>query len=400
MFAAELQRESHAVRDCAGDKIAGIPIRNIWLLMLYASKFCEHGNALKDLEENPDDIPDLVAEFLALAVRRRLRRQLSYGYQSRAAVLDRVRGRIDLLTTERRKLLDLGRIACRFDELTIDTPRNRFVRSALLHAAKLVTGRGNKELAHECRQLARNMRERGVSDGQVDRREDFRDSGCQAIDDRRILMAAKLIFDLALPTEDVGRRQLLEVEREEHWLRRLFERAVGGFYELVLSPGGWQVSTGKHLEWQTEDAGKTERIDEILPQMKTDIVLDRPGERRIVIDTKFTSVLKQGHHGKLSVSSPHLYQIYAYLRSQVGTEDALAASAEGVLLHPSVDGELDEAVTIQGHRIRFRTVNLAAASADIREALLEVPNGGFCQKDTLHGFDENIPVEATRGTRA
>ena len=56
-----------------------------------------------DVERNPDDIADLVAALLARAVEQRQRRQLSLGYRSRSADLSRVRGRIDVLRTERRQ---------------------------------------------------------------------------------------------------------------------------------------------------------------------------------------------------------------------------------------------------------------------------------------------------------
>lgn len=41
------------------------------------------------VEDNPDDIPDLVAEILCRRVKRRIQRNLSYGCQSRWAVLGR-----------------------------------------------------------------------------------------------------------------------------------------------------------------------------------------------------------------------------------------------------------------------------------------------------------------------
>ena len=119
--------------------IGRVPVRNLWLLMLYASDlFRDLEKAKVTVEDNPDDIPDLVAEILCRQVERRIQRNLSYGYQSREAVLGRVRGRIDLLTTERHRLLDRGKIACRFDELSVDTARNRFVRAALEEISKVV----------------------------------------------------------------------------------------------------------------------------------------------------------------------------------------------------------------------------------------------------------------------
>lgn len=62
-----------------------------------------------------------------------------------------MRGRIDVLRTERHQLLSRGLVACRFDELSIDTPRNRFVRAALESIARIVS---RKDLVHRCRALS------------------------------------------------------------------------------------------------------------------------------------------------------------------------------------------------------------------------------------------------------
>ena len=141
--------------------VGRIPVRNLWLLMLYASDwFRSRGKGSAGLEENPDDLPDLVAEILAHSVAERQRRHLSLGYRTREAALNRIRGRIDVLATERRRLLSRGLVACRFDELTIDMPRNRFVRAALEAISRLVRGR---DLAHRCRKLAKDMEAMGVS---------------------------------------------------------------------------------------------------------------------------------------------------------------------------------------------------------------------------------------------
>jgi 5-methylcytosine-specific restriction enzyme subunit McrC len=67
-----------------------------------------------------------------------------------------------------------------------------------------------------------------------------------------------------------------------------------------------------------------------------------------------------------------LYQIYAYLRSQENDDDSLSKRASGLLLHPSIGDTLDETVLIQGHAIRFATVDLTASTFDIRKQLLEM----------------------------
>ena len=367
--------------DVAHGYVGRIPVRNLWLLMLYASDFVRlPGEDDVASEDAPDELPNLVAEILAHAVEKRQRRQLNLGYRRRHAVISRVRGRIDILTTMRRQLLSRGRVACRFDELTIDTPRNRFVRSALEKIARLAT---DGELAHRCKRLAyafKTMGVAGIPPSPAEMRTD--NFGRHDADDRSMVAAARLALDLALPTEESGASALPLPYREERWVRRLFERAVGGFYEVTLSRQGWRVSTGKRFNWRI--ARRTANVDGILPTMQTDVIPEHgASNRRIVIDTKFTSILTGGWYREETLRSGYLFQIYAYLRSQAGRGNSIEDRAEGLLLHPSVGGMVDETAVIQGHPIRFATVDLAASSATIRRRLLHVVDPSPIIRDTV-----------------
>lgn len=181
--------------------VGRIPIRNLWLLMLYASElYRELDAAARDVEDNPEDIPDLVATMLTRCVERRLQRNLTQGYRERKEILGRVRGCIDHLTTEAHMLLERGKVACSFDELSTDTPRNRSVRAALLRLSRLVKDR---ELGTRCATLAAHLWEAGVTGEPPDRRRlSLETFGRNDAADRQIVSLAKLAFDLALPTED------------------------------------------------------------------------------------------------------------------------------------------------------------------------------------------------------
>ena len=360
--------------------IGRIPVRNLWLLMLYASELFRHRDRGKVVvEKNPDDIPDLVAEILTWLVERRLRRNLSFGYQPREAVLGRVRGRINLLYTERQQLLERGRVACRFEEFIVDTPRNRYVRAALEKIATIVQ---RTDLVERCRTLAARLRRMGVGGEKPGRTEISTDQfGRHDTDDQQMVAAAQLAFELALPTEEAGTKHLSLPEREITWVRRLYEKAVAGFYDVVLAGSGWRVSSGKKLDWSIES--KTSGIDRVLPSMRTDIILDHYGEgRRIVIDTKFTSILTRGWYREETLRSGYIYQMYAYLRSQEGNGDPLSTHASGLLLHPAIDAMVDESVVIQGHEIRFATVDLGAETGEIRRQLLQMARLSDRRADT------------------
>jgi 5-methylcytosine-specific restriction enzyme subunit McrC len=347
-------------------RIGRIPVRNLWLLMLYASDLTRVGGAFNALvDDDLDDLPGLVARLLTDAVEHRRRRNLTHGYRHREIVVTRVRGRIDILTTEARQLLSKGEVFCRFEEHTIDTPRNRLVRAALDLMGRLVSDR---DLAGRCNALAIDLARSGVGGLRPSRAEMSADQiGRNDAADAFMVALARLAFDLALLTENAGSTRLVAPDREEAWVRRLFEKAVLGFARVELVPLGWSVRGGVPLEWQVSSASAG--IPKILPHMVTDIVLDPPDAgRRMVIDTKYTSILGTGRLGDATLKSGYLYQMYAYLRSQEGS-DPRWDEAVGLLLHPAIDSSINERVVIQDHPLRFATVDLGGGATAIRNEL-------------------------------
>ena len=347
----------------------GIPVRSLWTLLVYAHGLAEFGDRFDGEARDAADLPELLARLLALVVERRLRRDLSRAYQPRFDRLTRVRGSIDLLVTESEQLLRRGRVACSFRQLTTDTPRNRLVRAALERGATEVE---NAALARSCRRLARELERRGVGGAPPSRAETARDQVARHdAEDRLLVTVARLVLDRILPGELAGASRATALQRDERLLRKIFEAAVAGVYRHHLhGRDGWRVKAQHWLDWRPE--APTAGLLRLLPGMQTDIVLDRE-DRRLVIDTKFTRLLTRNTQGWDRLKSSHLYQLYAYLRSQEGV-DAAADDAAGLLLYPALElqGEVEEAVTLQGHRLRFATVDLAAEPQAWRTRLIQL----------------------------
>ena len=243
------------------------------------------------------------------------------------------------------------------------------MRAALDKISRLVR---RSELANRCSGLAHGLRLQGVM-GEPPTRQQISNERFGRHDqaDQAMLAAARLAMDLALPTEEAGPNALIDPRRCDHWLRRLFEKAIGGFYRLHLDEAQWLVHTGMTLRWPIEEA--TSGAEQVFPSMRTDIVIDQRNlPQRLVIDTKFTGVLGRGWYRDQSLKSGYIYQLYAYLRSQVDRSDPWADSASGLLLHPAINGGFDESVVIQGHKMQFATVNLASSHEEIKERLLSL----------------------------
>ena len=349
--------------------VGKIPIRNLWLLIFYASDLHRNDEtSRKDVEENPDDLIDIVAEILCYHVEKRLRRNLSFGYQNKVATLNRVRGRIDLLYTESHQLLSKAEVHCRFAELTVDTPRNRYVRAALQYLTSLK--QLDKERKHKYRMLAMQLEALGVGRqkppnyGAKSERFGLHDSA-----DRLMLYAADLAFSLALPNDIDGDHYMLSPAKDINWLRKLFEKAVLGFYTIRLRDK-CEVKS-EYLQWDRQE--ETEKIKDILPQMQTDIsIKNKSSGERLIIDTKFNEITIKGQYRDQALRNNYIYQIYAYVKSQERREDKLSWSTTGMLLHPEIGEDYDESVTIQGHEFKFCTVNLAAEAKHITARLLDI----------------------------
>ncbi|WP_294541575.1 5-methylcytosine-specific restriction endonuclease system specificity protein McrC [uncultured Rhodoblastus sp.] len=348
-----------------------IPVRNVWLLFLYASGLAQFNDRFEAEVEDSPDFKSLIARLLCYATEKRQRRNLSFGYRRREGILRRVRGRIDILETVSNDLFRRGEVACRFEELTIDTPRNRIVRAAL---AKLAGWLEDADLSHRCRMLANALGRVGVSGKKPTRSEIASDQIARHEgEDRLMVSLAKAVFDLVLPTESAGARTLLKAQREETEFRKLFEKAVGNFFASELPRDeGWRVYPGKQYVWPVSEASAG--IRSYLPIMITDIILENETDgRRIIIDTKFTNILTPGQRGGFRFKTGHLYQLYAYLRSQERQNDPLSLNADGMLIYPAIGLDVDESALIQGHRMRFATIDLSQSTAEVVERLRMLP---------------------------
>jgi 5-methylcytosine-specific restriction enzyme subunit McrC len=177
-----------------------------------------------------------------------------------------------------------------------------------------------------------------------------------------------MVFELVIPNEATGDVSQASAEMTEHLIRRLFEKAIGNALRLSLEPSEWTVKQGRRLRWPVENA--SHGIVDILPGMQTDIELIHvPSGRQIVIDTKFTEIFTSSNYRSKMLKNGYLYQLYAYLRTQEGGRQPDSGLSEGMLLHPQIGASVDEYMELQGHRMRFRTIDLTATPPVFEEAL-------------------------------
>lgn len=346
----------------------GIPIRNIWLLILYASEVYKTSEAhFADIEENPDDLYGIILELLCKQLDQSISKGLSRGYIQKNENLTRVRGSIDFLKTESVMLMQRGKVNCSYDELTFNIPRHQYVLMTLQNALFL------NEIDKFKGRILQNiniLEGLGIKNPQDLTYDLYSDRfGHFDYSEKSLIQTCQLLNELQIPATHKGNYLLPALaEMSEEWLRKLFEKAVYGFYLHNLPCCLWEVSHNKKLKWKFEEEHVS---SEMMPSMEVDIILkNKQTHNAMIIDTKFNEILVRNRFGNEKFRNGYIYQIYTYLRSQ--EQAGRPIFQRGVLLHPSVGYEISNKAKIQGYSIEFQTIDLTATAKKIKARLIEL----------------------------
>jgi 5-methylcytosine-specific restriction enzyme subunit McrC len=351
----------------------GIPIRNLWHMLLYAWNEVPlnaiHGWMMADAERAPT-LDMLLASILIKLMQQRLRIGLGHDYVNEAQALRGIRGRIDFAKSLKNQTLERGQIICEFQGFSANSLKNQIIRSTLARLVKVgqfgPSSASVKEVQQKLRHLIRDLD--GIdfieATPELIRRQLFLRNDH---DYRLMLSICDLIVQRTMPnsSQGVSASVVPALDRDTLVLHSVYERFVANFYRIHLT--GWNVTAQKRLEWHTKE------VNERLPLMVPDLVLqEKSSNRLIVLDTKFTRhSLVESQWGKLILDSSHLYQLYTYLRSQEHLSGS-HRNASGILLYPAVQNRFSEHMELQDHVIRIESVDLSAPWQEIERSLMEL----------------------------
>lgn len=347
----------------------GIPIRNLWHMLLYAWNEVplKHEWALEAVEQAPT-LDALLASVLMKLVQQRLRIGLEYDYVEEKRELSGARGRINFAESLKNRSLERGQLFCEFHGYSFNSLKNQIIRSTLARLAKVgqfgPASATAKELQQKLRRVLRDLDGIDFIELTPDliRRQSL---GRNDHDYRLMLAICDLILQRTMPNGPGAEAIVPVLNREELVLYNVYERFVANFYRIHLK--GWEVSAQKRLDWHARNT------NERLPAMVPDLVLhETSSNRMMIIDTKFTvHSLVENQWGKPVYDSSHLYQVYAYLKSQEHLSEA-HRNAVGVLLYPAIAARLSEQIELRDHVMRIESVDLAAPWQEVERQLLEI----------------------------
>ena len=351
----------------------GIPIRNLWHMLLYAWDEAPlnamHGWMMEEAERAPT-LDTLLASILIRLVQQRLRIGLGHNYVEEERKIAGVRGRINFAESLKQRTLDRGQLICEFQGFSVNASKNQILRSVLARLLKVgqfgPQAASVKEVHQKLRHLIRDLD--GIDFIEITPDLIRRQLLARNDHDYRLMLSiCDLIVQRQMPSGSEGEhpQAVPAFDRDALVLHSIYERFVANFYRIHLT--GWNVTAQKRLEWHAKEAS------ERLPMMVPDLILqEEASDRIIILDTKFTArSLIENQWGKPIFDSSHLYQMYAYLKSQEHMSEA-NHSAIGMLLYPAVQFRLSEKIELQDHVIRIESIDLAAAWQNIEKQLIEL----------------------------
>ncbi|WP_419856619.1 5-methylcytosine restriction system specificity protein McrC [Candidatus Palauibacter irciniicola] len=327
-----------------------IPIRNVYYLLCYAWDHVREGETVDVGSEEFSEMVDLFAKVLNEGVSRLISRGLDRDYLAVSEDIRGLKGKLDLATTVKRNLLLTGKTHCAFDELSYDVPQNQILK-ATLRQLGLVT-RLDPEQRRRAGRLYRKLdavsdvplRPRLFRTVRIHRNNQFYSF---------LLHLCRIIYDNLLVNQEAGTAEFYDFRKDEQKMGLLFEQFVRRFFERETN---YAVSAPK-IDWFGADGTETDLAH--LPSMWTDVVLRSP-ERTIILDTKFYKDPLSTWHGRKSIHSGNLYQIFAYAMNwAAGASQSGDPAPEGWLLYAAVDGEFDYRFELMGRRIRVCSVDLS-----------------------------------------
>jgi len=347
----------------------GIPIRNLWHMCLYAWNEVQVKSylALDDVENAPA-LDALLAAVLASSLQQRLRIGLGRGYVNQQESIRGIRGRIDFAESLKQQTFEHGQAYCEFQQYSANAPRNQIIRSTLARLVQVGNFGPNHTLANELRHTLRVLTRALDGIDLVELKLDLirrQQLGRNDGDYRLMLAICELILMRQMPAEQMGQLGLPALDRDTLIMHSIYERFVANFYRIHLR--GWRVKSQSRLSWHAK------RENPYLPAMQPDLILENYSSgNMLILDTKFTAKnLIENQWDKQVFDSSHLYQIYAYLKSQEHVSER-HGQAIGILLYPTVDNHVSERIELEDHIIRIESVDLTTPWQDIERQLLEI----------------------------
>lgn len=348
-----------------------IPIKNLYYLLCYAWGLADQRERVKVDASTCKSYPDLFAKLLIQGCSLLFKRGLQREYVENQMQVIGIKGKWNVSESVKNPRYRLGRMDCSFDNYSDDILLNQIVCASL---RRLI---GYKHLNADLRKECLRTYNRFPQVAEIDL---TADSFRQVVINREnrfyflLIHICQLIFEVLLP-EDKQQGQYHFVSFSQEQMDSIFENFLFNFYRKECKAEYPTVErSGLRYKLEATDGSS----DSVLPSMKTDVTLiNAKAGKKIILDAKYYMETLKAHYSEnafAKVRNGHINQIMAYIFSQQDPAITYTMEANGILVYPKVQGDLDYTGHYKGtnHYFRFCTVDLNQDWQTIEKRLKDI----------------------------
>ena len=334
-----------------------IPIKNIYYMLSYAFRVLREDSYSKLDTENFDNVYDMYASILITGTKLLIKRGLSKGYISEEELTSSPHGKIDITQSIKNNKINEKKVVCIFDDFNENIYLNKVIKSSLECLMKKSISLERKK---SIKQLLMYFKDIETVDlKHLSKKFDYNRNNKHY---ELMISICYLLSKSLLLSSRKGNNELMRFI-DDQTMHRLYEKFILEFYKIECKDV--EVSSPK-IEWQLDSD-----IDDNLPKMQTDIVLEKK-DKVLIIDAKYYSSMMQERYERKTYHSGNMYQIFTYVKNK--SYECSQKTVSGLLLYAQTDEEIvpNGRYNMSGNMISVKSLNLNQDFLVIKSDLLKI----------------------------
>lgn len=332
-----------------------IPVQNIYYMLSYAFQILNEQGYRKIAAEKFHNTTELCAEIIIVAVNRQIKNGIEKEYVPRLDDVVTVRGKINISESIKKQVILRKQLTCEYDEFSVNTYKNRIIKSTML---LLLKSNIKVEQKEKIRKLLLYFSDVNILDVRyIDWNINFNRNNKSY---RLLISICYLIIKGLLQMQKDGSITMKDYFDEQR-MCRLYEKFILEYYKKEFP--SMDVSSSQ-IQWCLDD-----EYNNCLPIMQSDIMVSHKNNI-LIIDAKYYSNNIQSYHEKKSVISGNLYQIFTYVKNLAFNNRDKKVS--GLLLYAKTDSDVqveENTYLMSGNKIGTAKLNLNCDFSEIKKQL-------------------------------
>ena len=337
-----------------------IKYKNIYYMLAYAFDVLNQKGYEEVAGEEFDNIADLFSQILVKGMSIQIKRGLAKEYIEIEEEPLTIKGKINISDSIKRMSLQKGKASCTYDELSENSYMNQIIKTTLSYLLKSDASLKSKKDIKKILIYLNNVDIIPLS--QFNWKLNFNKNNQTY---KMLLSICYFVIKGMIQHENEGNIKVLKFIDEQR-MSRLYEKFILEFYKKERTDLQPQA---KKINWALDDD-----VSEFLPEMKSDITLERDN-KILIIDAKYyENHSMQSYFDREKLISGNMYQIFTYVKNK--QEEDKSKIVSGMLLYAKTDEEIypNKTYNMSGNKISANVLDLNQDFKYIKKALLDIAN--------------------------